>query len=111
MILKQDFPPIKQGADFSAYLPISSTTVDLTTCDFYCEIRRFSGAPLLAKVSVNYASGRLNFSIPHSVTANLPQTSGNNQWKYDLFVQLDGGERICLAAGSVLVDPQITEFS
>lgn len=101
---------IKQGADFSAFLPISSTTIDLATCDFYCEIRRFSGGPLLAQVSVSYGEGQLNFSIPRSVTANLPQTSGNNLWKYDLFVRLDSGEHVCLAGGSVMVEPQITEL-
>lgn len=113
MILKQDFPTIKQGGDFSAFLPISSNTVDLTDCEFYCEIRRYSGAPLLAKVNVSYSgtssTGQLNFSIPHASTDRLPETSGNALWRYDLFVKNPDGTLMCLAEGKVSVNPKITD--
>ena len=112
-ILIQQFPTIKQGADFYATLPLQSDVFP-STVTFTCQIRKTPGAVLLAEVQTLWNGQLLEFFIPSSVTAKIPATGllGNpsqSPWVYDLVAKTLDGKRECIMEGPVLVDPAISQ--
>lgn len=113
-ILVQDFPLIKQGADFLASTYLASENFSPSDCTFTCQIRRFPGGPLLAEPEVSWNGTSLDIFISNMVTSRIPATGSlassahEKTWVYDIFANFSDGSRLCLSEGKVYVDPAIT---
>ena len=113
-IFVQNLPLIKQGADYVAYLPLSSGTLSTSDCTFSCHIRRFAGGPLLASLETRWDGSVLTLFASNAVTSKIPANTnlgtskGGSLWVYDLFANFSDGTRLCLSEGNVPVDPNIT---
>lgn len=108
-------PVIKQGSDFSVALPLTSSTYSPSQVRFYCQIRRFSGGPLLADVTVSWDGNTLTFSLSSVKSAKIPSTGplgspNTNLWVYDVIAVLPDGSKQCILEGPVAVDPSVTQF-
>jgi hypothetical protein len=111
--LLQDFPTIKQGSDFVSNLSLTSTTVSTGDVTFLCQIRRYSGGPVLADVQTSWNGTNLFLFIPHDVTSKLPATGNlgsptSTPWVYDIIAIFTDQSRLCLSEGKVYVDPTVT---
>jgi hypothetical protein len=108
---------IMQGADYAYGIKLWNPSVtprvalSLVGCTLKSQIRKKSGAPVLAEFTVtvtNAANGQATLSLPASVTATLPGTKPEAFLEHDLLLTRADGTRIVLHQGLVEVDDRIT---
>ena len=108
---------IMQGADYSYGIKLWNPSVtprvalSLVGATLKSQIRKKSGAPVLAEFTVTItsaANGQATLSLPASVTATLPGTKPEAFLEHDLLLIRADGTRIVLHQGLVEVDDRIT---